>query len=200
MKHTTTDGGVGSGDDRGESALRDRRSVSKIHRVKEGLNFLARVSVHRACGAASRGVVRRGGWPASHRWRRALRTRVACGSAPPTPRRRGRVGADLGGARALVSVMARGNVGAVQPEPMSYGDAGSERRRRGRLGGEVAVSNQHKVKAERGLGRVVSSSLLIGGSAMAPGSAQNSLSNYRLKLTVRGRSTRTWRLSTRTAA
>ena len=158
MKHTTTDDGVGSGVGRGESALRGRRSGSKIHRVNDGLNFLPRVSVHRACGAASRGVVRLGGWPA-HRWRRALRTRVACGSAPPTPRRRGRVGADLGGARALVSVMARGNVGAVQPELMSYGGEGSERRR-GRLGGEAAVSNQHKVNAGRGLGRGVSSSLI----------------------------------------
>src|SRR5438046_3252757 len=121
MKHTTTDGGVGSGDERGQSDLRDCRWVVTILRVKDGLTFLPRVSVHRACGAASRGVVRRGGWPAPHRWRRALRTRVACGSAPPTPRRRGRVDADLGGVRALVWVMARGNVGAVEPALMSYG-------------------------------------------------------------------------------
>src|SRR6266508_3724522 len=79
MKHTTTDGGVGSGDGRGASALRDRRSVSKILRVKDGLNILPRVSVHRACGAASRGVVRRGGWPAPHRWRHALRAGVLKG-------------------------------------------------------------------------------------------------------------------------
>jgi len=95
------------------------------------------------------------------------------------------VGADLGGARALVSVMARGNVGAVQPELMSYGGEGSERRR-GRLGGEAAVSNQHKVNAGRGLGRGVSSSL-VSGSVVASGAAQISLSNNRLKLTARGR-------------
>ena len=96
------------------------------------------------------------------------------------------MGADLGGARALVSVMARGNVGAVQPELMSYGGEGSERRR-GRLGGEAAVSNQHKVNAGRGLGRGVSSSLLVSGSVVASGAAQISLSNSRLKLTARGR-------------
>ena len=93
---------------------------------------------------------------------------------------------DLGGARALVSVMARGNVGAVQPELMSYGGEGRERRR-GRLGGEAAVSNQHKVNAGRGLGRGVSSSLLVSGSVVASGAAQISLSNSRLKLTARGR-------------
>ena len=188
MKHTTADGGVGSGDGRGESALRGRRSVSKILRVKDGLNILPRGQ--RSSGLRG-GVERRcsTGWlarPAS--MATCPSGRGAEGSAPPTPRRRGRVGADLGGARALVSVMVRGSVGAVQPEPMSYGGEGSERRRRGRLGGEVAVSNQHKVKAGRGLGRVVSSSLLVGGSAMAPGSAQNSLSNNRLKLPARGRS------------
>ncbi len=56
MKHTTTNGGVGSGDDRGQSDLRDCRSVSKILRVKDGLNFLPRVSVRRACGAASKAL------------------------------------------------------------------------------------------------------------------------------------------------
>src|SRR6266571_1065593 len=93
---------------------------------------------------------------------------------------------DLGGARALVSVVARGNVGAVQPGPVSYGSEGSERRR-GRLGGEVAVSNQRKVNAGRELGRVVSSSLLVKGPGVPSGSAQNSLSNSRLKQTARGR-------------
>src|SRR5689334_4548180 len=126
MKHTTTDGGVGSGDGRGESDLRGCRSVLKILRVKDGLNILPRVSVLRACEAASRGVVRRGGWPAPHRWSCALRTRVAEVSAPPTPRRRGRVVADLGGARALVLVYAARKRRAVQPKSRSYGGERSE--------------------------------------------------------------------------
>jgi hypothetical protein len=47
---------------------------------------------------------------------------------------------------------------------------------------------------------VMSSSLLMKGSAMAAGAAQGSLSNYRLKLTARGRSTPESRLRSRTAA
>ena len=60
------------------------------------------------------------------------------------------------------------------------------RRRRGRLGGEVAVSNQRKVKAGRGLGRVGSSSLLVKGPSVVSVAAQNSLSNYRLQATAGG--------------
>ena len=64
MKPTTTDGGVGSGYGREQSALRGSRSVSKILGVTDGVAVLPRVSVHRGCGAASGGVVQRVGWPA----------------------------------------------------------------------------------------------------------------------------------------
>src|SRR2546426_12609226 len=86
MKHTTTNGGVGSGDGRDESDLRDRRSVLKILGVKDSVTFVPRFSVHRACGAASWGFVRRGGWPASNQWGGAPRARASDGAAPPTPR------------------------------------------------------------------------------------------------------------------
>src|SRR5882672_7504759 len=86
MMHTTTNGRVDSGDGRDESGLRGRRSVFTLLRVKGGLNFLPRFSVHRACGAASCGFVRRGGWPALNQWGGAPRTRIADGAAPPTLR------------------------------------------------------------------------------------------------------------------
>jgi hypothetical protein len=77
----------------------------------------------------------------------------------------------------------------------------SERRRRGRLGIEGAVSIPREVSAGSGLKRVVSSSsLLVVGPDVASGVAQGSRSNYRLKLTVRGRSTPESRSRSRTAA
>ena len=189
MKLTTTDGGGDSGDGRGPADLRDYRSFF------ENSGGFIRCG-HPASGSGFIG-------PAGRRLQ-ALFSGVA---GPPCidggmlfercllkgrRHRRfgrcGRVGADIGGARALVSIVVRMDLWAFQPKSKSVGGQGSERRRRGRLGGEVAVSNQHKVKAGRGLGRVVSSSLLVGGSAMAPGSAQDSLSNNRLKQTARGRS------------
>src|SRR5712691_8662827 len=86
MMHTTRNGGVGSGDGRDESNVRDRRTASKMLGVKDGVTFLPWFRVHRACGAASCGFVRRGGWPASNQWGGAPRTRVADAAAPPTPR------------------------------------------------------------------------------------------------------------------
>jgi len=62
------------------------------------------------------------------------------------------------------------------------------------------VSIQHKVNAGCGVDRVLSSSLLMKGPRLAAGAAQGSLSNYRLKLTVRGRSVAESRLHSRTAA
>src|SRR5690242_10341329 len=115
MKHTTTDGGVGPGDGRGQPRVRGCRSVLIILKVKDGLNILPRVSVRRAREAASRGVVRRGGWPAPHRWQQAFSDGGAGGSAPPTPRRSGQVATDLGGARALVQACAPRKRRAVQP-------------------------------------------------------------------------------------
>src|SRR5882672_5372254 len=114
-------------------------------------------------------------------------SRCAEGAAPPTPRRKGRVGADLGGARALVLVQPPRKRRAVQPKSRCYGGERSERRRRGRLCDEVAVNPQREVSAGRALGRVVSSSLLVNGPGVASRSAHNSLSNSRLKLTARGR-------------
>ena len=99
----------------------------------------------------------------------------------------GRVGADIGGARALVSIVVRMDLWAFQPKSKSVGGQGSERRRRGQLGTEGAVKILPKVSARNWLGRVVSSSLLMKGSRVALGAAQGSLSNYRLKLTARGR-------------
>jgi hypothetical protein len=64
MKHTTTDGGVGSGGGSDQSELRSNRSVWKISGVTYSVGVMRRVSVHRACGAASGCVVQRGGWPA----------------------------------------------------------------------------------------------------------------------------------------
>ena len=73
-------------------------------------------------------------------------------------------------------------------------------RRRERLGREAAVSVLQAVSVRSRLGRVVSSSLLMKGPRMSEGPAQGSLSNYRLKLTVRGRSVAESRLRSRTAA
>ncbi len=60
-------------------------------------------------------------------------------------------------------------------------------RRRGRLGSEAAVSVLQEVSVRSGWVRVVSSSLLMNGSRAGSRLAQGSLSNYRLKLTARGR-------------
>jgi len=73
-------------------------------------------------------------------------------------------------------------------------------RRRGRLGSEAAVSVLQEVSVRSGWGRVVSSSLLVNGSRTNVRAPQGSLSNYRLKLTVRGRSVAESRLRSRTAA
>src|SRR5881296_971764 len=64
MKPTTTDGGVGFGDGRDQSELRGSRSIWKIVGVTDSVDIMPGVGVHRACGAASGGVVQRGGWPA----------------------------------------------------------------------------------------------------------------------------------------
>jgi len=108
--------------------------------------------------------------------------------------------AEVGGARAVVSVATRTDVWTVQPGSMSLGGRRSERRRRGRLGTEGAVSIPHEASARSGPAGVVSSSLLVKGPGVASGVAQGSLSNYRLKLTARGRSTPESRLRSRTAA
>ena len=186
MKPTTTDGGLGSGDGRDESELRGSRSVSKILWVRSCVGIEPRARVHRACGAASCGFVQRGGWPA-HIDGEVLFERWGGDGAAPPMLRISRVVGEVGGARALVPVAARVDVCAVQPRSMSSGGQRSEQRRRGRLGAEGAVSIQRKVNAGCGSGRVISSSSLLKGSGTAPGSAQGSLSNYRLKLTARGR-------------
>ena len=108
--------------------------------------------------------------------------------------------AEVGGARALVSVAIRTDAWAVQPRSMSSGGRRSERRRRGRLGNEAAVSILHEVSARSGWDRVVSSSIEKKGLRGCAGPAQGSLSNYRLKLTARGRPTAESRLRTRAAA
>ena len=88
MKVTTTDGGVGSGGGNDQSELRSNRSVWKISRVTDGVGIMRRFSIHRACGAASGGVVRRGGWPAlsinggsGHLKRNGRRTVAASGDS-----------------------------------------------------------------------------------------------------------------------
>ena len=75
---------------------------SKLHGVKQDFGTQPRVSVHRACGAASRGVVQQGGWPAPNQWRSALRKQCGNGTAPPMSTR-GREVDEVGGARALGS-------------------------------------------------------------------------------------------------
>ena len=75
-----------------------------------------------------------------------------------------------------------------------------DRQRRGRPGGEAAVSILQEVSVRSGWGRVVSSSLRVKGSQMGEGPAQGSLSNYRLKLAARGRLGADARLRTRAAA
>ncbi len=89
---------------------------------------------------------------------------------------------------------------AGQPKKMSDVGQQSDGRRRGRLGIEAAVSIQRKVNAGCTGGRVVSSSLLVKGSPMSRGTAQGSLSNNRLKLTVCGRSVSESRSRSHTAA
>ena len=116
-----------------------------------------------------------------------LRKRGDEGAAPPMLRTCRDV-AEVGGARALVSVATRTDAWAVQPRSMSSGGRRSERRRRGRLGTEGAVSIPHEASARCGPAGVVSSSLLVKGPGVASGAAQGSLSNYRLKQTARGRS------------
>ena len=98
-----------------------------------------------------------------------------------------RLPSHIGGARALVAIATRTDRWAVQPKSMSFVGHGSEHRRRGRLGTERAVNIPREVSAGSGSGRVASSSLMIVGPAVASGAAQGSLSNYRLKLTARGR-------------
>ena len=71
MKHTTTDGGVGSGDGRDQPEVRGRRSLKSVW-VKDAFNLSARPFSRWDCGAASRAVVELGGWPAPHPWRRAF--------------------------------------------------------------------------------------------------------------------------------
>ena len=187
MKHTTTDGGVGSGDERGQSDLRDCRSIVTILRVKDGLTFLPRVSVRRACGAASRGVVRRGGWPAPHRWRHAPRAGLLKGR-----RHRhlddgvGRVSNSVALERWCWSKL-QGSAGrssqcryfaaatAVSTTPGAAWLRGC---------GEHPARGQRRVYA--GPGGVVI--IISKGPDVASGSAHSSLSNSRLKLTARGRS------------
>jgi|SRR5713101_4623037 len=88
MKVTTTDGGVDSGGGGDQSGLRSNRSVWKMYGVTDSVGILPRVSVHRACGAASGGVVQRGGWPAlsvnggsAHLKRKGGRTVAASGDS-----------------------------------------------------------------------------------------------------------------------
>src|SRR6266496_1075317 len=88
MKVTTTDGGVGSGGGSDQSELRSNRSVWKISGVTDGAGIMQRFSIHRVCGAASGGVVRRGGWPAlsinggsGHLKRNGCRTVAASGDS-----------------------------------------------------------------------------------------------------------------------
>ncbi len=62
------------------------------------------------------------------------------------------------------------------------------------------MSIQHKVNARSGRHRVVSSSFSVTGSRVTAGAAKGSLSNYRLKLTARGRSVADSLQRTRAAA
>ncbi len=189
MKHTTTDSGVGSGDGRDESELRGCRSVLKISGGEGRVGIQSLATVHRACGAASRGVVQRGGWPARINGEMPIEGGVVKGRRHRRLGRCDRVSVEIGGARALVPAPSRIDRWAVQPRSMSWKGQGSERRRRGRLGAEVAVSVLRTVSGRCGLGRAASSSLLVRGSWVVSGAAQSSLSNYRLKLAVRGRPT-----------
>jgi hypothetical protein len=200
MMLTTTDGGVDSGNGRGLSDHRGHRSFWKLQEFSNGVGSVARVSVHGACGATSCGVVLRVAGPPRINGEVHVERRVLAWRRHRLLGRFGRVRVEIGGARALVAAPSRIDRLAVQPMSMSCEGQGSERRRRGRLGCEVAVSVQQKVSGRCGLGRAVSSSLSVKGPGMASGAAQSSLSNYQLKLTVRGRPTPESRSCSRTAA
>ena len=73
-------------------------------------------------------------------------------------------------------------------------------RRRGRLGCGVEAMTGVVGSARRQWGGLLHSQIVFNGSGVDVGAAQGSPSNYRLKLTVRGRSTRTWSPFSRTAA
>ncbi len=89
---------------------------------------------------------------------------------------------------------------AGQPMKVSSAGCRSHERRRGRLGIEVAVSLQREVIARSRTDGVVSSYFAQRWSRGGAGPAQSSLSNYRLKLTARGRPGASARLRSRAAA
>src|SRR2546425_8425263 len=89
---------------------------------------------------------------------------------------------------------------AGQPTKVSQVGQRIDERRRGRLGCGTEVMTEVVGSARRQLDGLLYSQLVVNGSGAGVGVAQGSPSNYRLKLTVRGRSVPESRSRSRTAA
>ena len=169
--------------------------------VANDFGITPRASDHRAPGAASCGFVQRGAGPLSCQRQDTHRRWVAEGIGAVDGEKSVLEWTRMSAARNVGDGECFEGAGERSSQSRHLGSVPEcEGRRRGWLGGEAAVSVLQEVSRVSGCGRVVASSLLVNGSRPGAVPDQGSLSNYRLKLSARGRPSPESRRRSRTAA